>query len=831
MSLNDLAPTWQVAHSSQNDWHHHENGGGWVYKTAHVEPTAYVGPGALVYGTATVRENAVIKDYARIFGNAWIAENARIKNYACVEGRAIVCGNAVISDEAYITDLAYIGGDAHIIGNAWVGGNMSIITGTFDTPKPQKRQKKSPEETSNFNPYLANMYPVNLANMYPVKPFPSVKKAGELIQTYPINLGYLNKNFPWMKEVRIEELNEMSKPKNMTLAANFVPRTQKAKGIHALAVRGLLQSSVRFHKIETADPEKMVGKFVRPCPMTPRHGFVDSRMAETLEEARKIVEETRVVDEQAEFITMPFVDSKYSGIFTPGLLSVGLGHDGATAGTSSISFPAIGNYPRINASFNPSLFKDAGIKDSEYVEILWEEQLDLPQPVQLRDGPRVSQETDYITVKTKVKRVIRAEGDLLEWETKMKKVPAGTVVYHPNGSLASHYAIHAILNKVPLAISFEPKVGEILEPKTESKEINLDLLKAGFIYAQKLDITENKYEEFQVAAKIMLSALHHISVWAGRYDFLIGVGMGLTYRLTVLATLGEYRHNRRKFKGSKDRDIVYIDYWSKVTKKKTYETMIEAMKSFACDRWPGNYGGIAWFTFAKHATDMLNHLIAGDITESLEAYNRCVNAAHNNGWAFNKFCGNTIMTEAAQNPMTVLLAAAPTLYHAVQAVRDKELISGYTSEFEKLEKYPEEFFKPSEVVNNDDNEDEEEDGEDEEFKLAEPVAELQFKTIASQVHVQYRTQSHVGLGGYETRDIENAFLVTPIDINAEVDKKIEQGLAKPSKSFGKSEADYISIVVDDEGKFEPWQTIDFSPFMPENIKPPEDESEDDDVPF
>lgn len=828
MPYHSDAPTYLSLNSIPEEWHRHPNGGGWVYSTAKVAETAFVGEYARVFGNARVLGYAIITDYAAVSGDAYITGKAVVSGYACVTEHAMLADSAVVKDEAIVTDIAYVGGNAVVGGNAWVGNSMTLVAGNYTTPKAENAAYLVVKDYSNTpNPYLEGT-PLCEGGLK-VPPFANADfthffKMLALSKESPKHGIYSNNNYDETTAMLPAEYwkQEPVKPKNLTLAANFIPRTQKAKGIHALATRGYLEHDVRFHKIETADPSKMVGQFVRPCPMTPRHGFVDSRMAETLEDAKRIIEETRAADDQAEFIVMPFMESKYSGIFTPGLLSVGLGHDGATAGTSSVSFPAIGKYPSINPEDNPSMFTDAGIKDSEYIEILWEDQLSHPTPVQLRDGPRVSQELDHITKKIKVKKVVKAEGDLLEWETKMKKVPAGTVVYHPNGSLASHYAIHAVLNKVPIVISFEPKVGDLLEPKTESKEINIDLVRAGFMYAQELEFTESKYNEFQLAAKIMLASLHHISLWAGRYDFLIGIGMGFAYRLTIVAALGEYRHNRRRFKKNRDRDAIYEEYWPLTSKKETSERMICAMKSFACDKWGSNYGGEAWFTFAKHATDMLNHLITGNVTEAIEAYNRCVNAAHNNGWAFNKFCANHVMSEAAQNPVSVLLFAGPALHKAVQIMQDNELISVYASAFADFEKYPEDFHKKAESVSCDSDDDEE---DEEDWKVTEPVVELQFKPIASapRVHVQYRTESQAGSKEYSSHDLKTHSSASEIYLEAL--SKVAKGLVSDSKSFAASETHYYRVKVASDGSIVPWNTLDFTPFAPPTVTNDEENEE------
>ena len=58
-----------------SDWTRHNNGGGWINKTAKVDSTAYiegiVSGNARVYGDAQVYGNARVSDNARVYDNAW----------------------------------------------------------------------------------------------------------------------------------------------------------------------------------------------------------------------------------------------------------------------------------------------------------------------------------------------------------------------------------------------------------------------------------------------------------------------------------------------------------------------------------------------------------------------------------------------------------------------------------------------------------------------------------------------------------------------------------------------------------------------------------------
>ncbi len=103
------------------DWVQHPNGGGWVAKTAHVDETAYVGPGAIVAEQAKVFHWAQILSRARVYGEAIVMNEAR------VFGESQVCGNAGVYDKAVIANRARVFG--YIRGYAWVSGNAEICQG------------------------------------------------------------------------------------------------------------------------------------------------------------------------------------------------------------------------------------------------------------------------------------------------------------------------------------------------------------------------------------------------------------------------------------------------------------------------------------------------------------------------------------------------------------------------------------------------------------------------------------------------------------------------------------------------------------------------------
>lgn len=450
----------------------------------------------------------------------------------------------------------------------------------------------------------------------------------------------------------------------------YKPRTQKARGIKSLKNKGFVTPEYNLLPIEEVTGDKvkgLVGRFVRPCPVTPRHGFVDSRPINNTEDAMALLKATREADPSAEILTMPFIKAVYSGIWTTGSLTIGPGNDGATSGHGSVRIPVQGR-PH-NKRWAQAL-RDAGITEQPYLELLWEanhqKATDLygrpeKQPfktlyVQLRNGPSLPSSVDFIPAVMKVKRIIAASGDLLEWESKIKDLAPGTVVYHPGGSLASHYAVHAVLNKVPILVSRKPKVGETLEPCSEVLEPNLNHIKAGFVLGCRLDCS------YTAACRIMLAGCHSTSLWLGKFDVLLGLAMGCAYRLIIAAGLGEARHRKDGMGNGRTREQIYEASWNRVLHQTYRRKYIKALYIFKNLSWRGGYGGQKWFELCQWAGKMYNSLLEGNVKQALENLNGAVNAVHNGGWAFNKFINAQELNVAAVNPIVPLLDIVPLLY-------------------------------------------------------------------------------------------------------------------------------------------------------------------------
>ena len=440
--------------------------------------------------------------------------------------------------------------------------------------------------------------------------------------------------------------------------------TQKAKGIQALAKETDTWGSIRyrvpsFSLYTAADvkdkADRLVGRFVRPCPMTPRHGFVDSRVVNNTDEATAIINETLAADTQAEFIVMDCIKATHSAVWTPGMIVLGPGNDGATAGHGSFTLPVGGNY-----AGSERLLAGACVKQSPYVEMLWSEAGF--SVVQLRDGPAVPQQVDYIAEQMVVTNVIEAQGDLLAWETLMKNQPAGTVVYHPGGSLASHYAVHAMLNRIPVLVSSKPAVGDILVPISGDAALtpNVAALRAGFHYGVTAKV------DYITACYMMLLGCHNTVLWLGKHDLLLGVALGCCYRLSVTAGLGEWRYKEGLGNPNKNlnvsRNDVYHKVWGRVSRVRGL--FLHALKDFRLLNWSQSIGGEKWFQFTRWAAVIFNAVRKGDATTALEAMNKAVNSSHNTGWGFNKFADDGAMSRVASNPVIAMEFCGRMVYDA-----------------------------------------------------------------------------------------------------------------------------------------------------------------------
>lgn len=255
-------------------------------------------------------------------------------------------------------------------------------------------------------------------------------------------------------------------------------KTQKARGVRSLGMRGFSGvSSPDLHEIYLL-PQNLpwLSKhptliytsnwFARPCPVTPRHGFVESRPVQTLEQAIAVFDEARLEDPEAELLLMKKYSGRYSGIATNVGVTWGFGNDGVTASKGNTY-----NIPTPSAdkdSWNEMFSGYISLEDITgvgYIELV--EHAGNVCAVQFRDGPQLPTTQDFIPRKTKVTEVLWEESDLLAWEKtlKAKRDKKGLVVQLKKGTaLSSHAAVHAIALGIPAINSHHIEVGATLIP-------------------------------------------------------------------------------------------------------------------------------------------------------------------------------------------------------------------------------------------------------------------------------------------------------------------------------------------------------------------------------
>ena len=452
-------------------------------------------------------------------------------------------------------------------------------------------------------------------------------------------------------------------------------KTQKAKGVSISAISDLNAGAILniWRGRIVNDIKKISGPFpafARPCPTKPRHGFVESKIVNSKSQATSLFKEAIKADSNAEMLLGPPIDAVVSAIVTgDGLLSLGKGHDGATSGKDSFSIRVA------PLAISKATLEAARISDNPYVEIVCGNELTRnkfssstkfnlnklePPPstwvVQMRDGPKGTFTSDFIPKKTEVKKVISPCEDLLEWEEICRNLPEGVVVYSPGSTLASHAAVHCVINNIPFITSYNPTVGSFVEPNEQSKQKDFDknTFEQYLAVGQKIIKSDNNFLTFCFAVIHNWAYLKNSS-YAERY---LGAALGGLAWAGLAACHGEYRHI--KINGGKyvDRRSIYknIDLSSIETIKKT--TKID----FFYKLKSASFGGQLWNDSFIIALSLIHNLRDGKIKDAIQEANKLINASHNGGHLLNKFVDNSVFDIAASNPGLIAASQAYWFY-------------------------------------------------------------------------------------------------------------------------------------------------------------------------
>lgn len=463
--------------------------------------------------------------------------------------------------------------------------------------------------------------------------------------------------------------------------------TQKARGVFFLqdkteVIRNHLGWRVPKHLVFGAGKEFSPGSFsfpvfARPCPTVPRHGFVDSIQCKNVEELNALSQETFDVEPDAEFLVTKPIDSYFNAIVTNGTITFAHGNDGATGGKNVRYFYVSDDVISKIIKLPDHILIDGEVPFYEIV-ISKKGQINL---VQCRSAPGIPHSKDFVPHKVEVKQVIKAEGDLLDWEAKLKNVdPYTTAIDHSGGSLASHFSIHAIINKIPIFTTYSPKVGDVIEPTVESSDITpLDRQKffeafvIGFsstnhIYKNTKFIDQDPYQISRNILHLSLATLHNFNAISLNKDYeLLGVVLGLFIRVCLSVSKGEARY-------SKDRtSITSSPLWksSGLNKfanaipgsrtacykallmsdaKTNIEEIIPIYRIFNEFNWGEGYGGPKWASCTRSVINLFNSCVTGNIEKVVEQFNVVINENHNGGRYLNKVISAYAFDRVAEDP-------------------------------------------------------------------------------------------------------------------------------------------------------------------------------------
>lgn len=479
-------------------------------------------------------------------------------------------------------------------------------------------------------------------------------------------------------------------------------KTQKAKGIMNGINTFMKNGGNFFNKITNAPAHVFVGTrkeaknisagvlpgFARPCPKIPRHGFVDSKVVKTKKELVGLFDEAREVDSDAEIVIGPvFNGVRYNSVYTSnGTITVGKGHDGATGGHDTISFPTA------PMNLDKKTLKDSGLsdKDTAYIESIYtydgnignekHQYIDTSKInytthiTQIRGGPEVNVDLqDFIPDDVYVSQVVTPNNNLVEWESQVKEFDEGTVVYAPGSSLSSHAAIHCFLRRIPFITSFEPKVGQVIEQVGMAENFkNNRRFKCGVAAAFEIMNKANT----KVLSDYFLFALSIIHNWpylseSTDSDWLIGAASTIYAILGTAVIMGENRHSSTAGR-STPRHIVYTKCFD--LKEIMMKPLSDIMHRFYTGDWSPGFGGLNWAWCSIYNISIWNNIISiynsnselvddEKLNKLVSSLNLMANISHNNGLWFDKLYHDmSILDFAADQPAANMIVSSAMLY-------------------------------------------------------------------------------------------------------------------------------------------------------------------------
>jgi hypothetical protein len=460
-------------------------------------------------------------------------------------------------------------------------------------------------------------------------------------------------------------------------------QTQKANGLHKLQKADLrtgnfcilknadLQRIIQFYSsygfIDSFYTSIHFPKFFRPCPLRPRHGFVNSRVCNNREELIELIQETLAHDEEAEMIVMPLIDADLSAVITKSGMTVGSGSDGATSGS--------------NQTLQWSLHSDlnwlsehVGITNDLFLETLLSDRI--LYYVQARDGvlPDALRSDAWIPADLTVTCLIDVatyDDAGPAYESAIQNAPPGSVLIHRGGTMLSHWAQHAIVKKIPIIFDDRDiKIGDQLVANVALTDYvdHRDALMQGIQYGMTCNLFDNTYDVMQ----IVLLTLHNAMTLrhTAHGSTMIGFAASALLRYSYAAILGEIRHLKKRHK--QERHEIFSDTL------RSFDDFLDCRKKitdsrnkFFTRKWSCGYGGQSWGNCSQ-AAKQLEHALLQVVRE--KSYNQqaindlilkshtVINCAHNNGPFLDKFTSSNFFDSAAHGLFTWMVETGYKLH-------------------------------------------------------------------------------------------------------------------------------------------------------------------------
>lgn len=354
----------------------------------------------------------------------------------------------------------------------------------------------------------------------------------------------------------------------------------------------LIQSAEQLNQI----PPWLYPFFARPCPKTPRHGFVDSRLVENVSAAEHLFIMAQEADPDAEMLMMFPCEGRFSAVLNSQGVTYGQSNNGVTAGYhGNTEIPARASRDELLTSVGYALstvMRPSDIDDAPeaYIEAVQDKHR--IKLVQVRGGPKAGRQSKWLihheSPKPYLLRIscenvdydgmahIKADADPsteAHLDALIKKYGDNLLMVTDGVSENSHIVVQAIVRNVNICFMTaneyynlsSPKITTALNgvpddaisvQKHETYRHSLGKTLKGRIYSGPVKaMSKNKSTETFLAewCALGLGSLHAQPSWARCYTItdddnlyklghLAAEGIAAMIWLPLIACIGEARH-------------------------------------------------------------------------------------------------------------------------------------------------------------------------------------------------------------------------------------------------------------------------------------------------